>query len=204
MAQPLSSSTFVGANLLFFESFFSSAPASVGASLFRVSPPSMLGCGSFSDSRLGCRPPKPLTELLALCVRWPLTEPLLPSAPIGVSGGVHKGRFPGIGPDCAAAILLTELIDGVACISTFESTSREGCTNDEATDDTDIERAGLAGLAGVNVDGEAGKLPSEGFLVTNGGAVVFTGVAFGVDWEEETPVFMLDGMGWLFVATGPW
>lgn len=91
-------------------------------------------------------------------------------------------------------------------MSTFASPVAEGCTNDDATEETDIERAGLAGRAGANVDGEAGKLLppcSEAFLAI-GEAAEFTGVAIGVDCCDETDVFMLDGAGWLFVATAPW
>jgi hypothetical protein len=86
------------------------------------------------------------------------------------------------------------LIDGVACMSTLASPVAEGCTNDDATDETDIERAGLAGRAGANVDGEAGKPPSDGFFAI-GGALTFTGVAFGVDCCDETAVLMFAGCG---------
>src|ERR1700761_1627351 len=104
---------------------------------------------------------------------------------MGVSGGVQRGTLPGTGPELAAATPPTVLIDGVACMSTLASPVAEGCTKEDATEETDIERAGLAGLAGVNVDGEAGNPPSESFLVI-GGALALTGVALGVDCCEDT------------------
>lgn len=103
-------------------------------------------------------------------------------APDGVSGGVHRGTLPGTCPDAAAAIFPIADREGVACMRTFASPEAEGCTKDDATDETDIDRAGLAGLTGANLDGEAGKLPvpcSEGRFII-GGAVAFTGVALGV------------------------
>ena len=91
--------------------------------------------------------------------------------------------MPGTGPEFAAATPPTVLIEGVACMRTFASPVADGCTKDDPTDETDIDRAGLAGLAGANVDGEAGKLlcPLSDSFFCIGGAVVFTGVAFGVD-----------------------
>jgi hypothetical protein len=83
-------------------------------------------------------------------------------------------------------------MEGVACIRTLASPVVEGCTKDDATDETDIERAGLAGRAGANVDGDAGNPLSEGFFAM-GGAVALTGVAFGVDCCELTEVLIFDG-----------
>lgn len=67
-------------------------------------------------------------------------------------------------------------------------------TNDDAIDDADIERAGLEGLAGAKVDGEAGKAPDDDCFAI-GGAVVLIGVAFGVVCCEETDVLMAETVG---------
>jgi len=98
-------------------------------------------------------------------------------------------------------MLPTLLNEGVECISVPDSP--EGCIKDDAIDDVDIDRAGLAGLAGANVDGEAGKAPEDGCFAI-GGAVALTGVAFGVDCSEDTVVLIFDVVGWALVGVGPW
>jgi hypothetical protein len=90
-------------------------------------------------------------------------------------------------------------------MSTFASPVAEGCTKDEATDDTDMDRAGEAGLAGANVDGEAGKLDAPGSetLRDIAGAADATGVAFGVDcWEDTTEVLIAMGAGVALFVSG--
>ena len=90
---------------------------------------------------------------------------------------------------------------------TLASPVAEGCTKEDATEETDMERAGEAGRAGANVDGEAGKLEAPGSeaLRAMAGAVVATGVAFGVDCcDETTDVLIADGAAGAFVASGPW
>jgi hypothetical protein len=90
-------------------------------------------------------------------------------------------------------MLLILLMEGVACMRTLASPVADGCTKDEATDETDIDLAGLAGLADTNVEGDAGKpAPSECFL-TIGGALALIGVALGVDCCDDTEVLMLAG-----------
>jgi hypothetical protein len=69
-------------------------------------------------------------------------------------------------------------------------------------DDADIERAGLEGLAGAKVDGEAGKAPDDDCF-TIGGAVVLIGVAFGVVCCDETDVLMAETVGWALVGCEP-
>jgi hypothetical protein len=94
--------------------------------------------------------------------------------------------------------------EGVACMRTLASPVAEGWTKEEATEETDIERAGDAGRAGANVDGEAGKLDAPGSdgLRAMAGAAVAIGVALGVDCcEDTTEVLIADGAG--FVAIGP-
>lgn len=89
----------------------------------------------------------------------------------------------------------TLLRDGVAFNNVFPLESFVFCCmNEDAMDDADIERAGLAGLAGAKVDGEAGKAPDDDCL-TIGGAVVFTGVALGVVCCDETDVLMAETVG---------
>jgi len=61
-------------------------------------------------------------------------------------------------------------------------------------DDADIERAGLEGLAGANVDGEAGKPPDDACFVI-AGAVVLTGVALGVVCWDDTDVLIFEVVG---------
>lgn len=68
-------------------------------------------------------------------------------------------------------------------------------------DDADIDRAGLAGRAGLNVDGDAGN-PAIGF--ESGGGLVFTGVALGVVCWDETFVLMFEVVGWCRLGIGPW
>ena len=86
----------------------------------------------------------------------------------------------------------------------------DGCTNDDATEDTDIERAGLAGRAGAKVDGEAGKelVPCSEGRLDIAGAAVETGVAFGVECCDETDVLIADGPAgagvFVAVARAPW
>jgi hypothetical protein len=67
-------------------------------------------------------------------------------------------------------------------------------TNEDALEEADIERAGLEGLAGAKVDGEAGNAPEDDCFVI-GGAVVLTGVAFGVVCCDETDVLMAETVG---------
>lgn len=76
------------------------------------------------------------------------------------------------------------------------------CTNEDAMDDADIERAGLEGLAGAKVDGEAGKAPEDDCFAI-AGAVVLIGVAFGVLCCDDTDVLMAETVGWALVGCEP-
>lgn len=117
-------------------------------------------------------------------------------------GGVHIGICP-TGPELAAATPGTALIDGVCWLrATFGSGpgANEDCV---ATDEADMERAGLAGRAGANEDGEAGKAEPEPELegFGTGGAEAWVGVGVGVDWFDVVVVVLID-VGWCFAGPG--
>lgn len=159
-----------------------------------------LGASSFSDS-LSRLPLSivltPLTELAALCVPPP---PCVPG--IGVCGGVHMG-IPPTGAEFAAATPGTAPIEGVCWLSvTFGSGpgAKEPCV---ATDEADMERAGLAGRTGANEEGEAGKAgPPEFECLAFVGPEACVGVGVGVDWLDVVAAVVLIELGWLFGGPG--
>lgn len=79
-----------------------------------------------------------------------------------MSGGVHVG-MPLTAPEFAAATLGTLPIDGIGLFVAFGS---GGMANEEA-EDADIDLAGLAGRAGANDEGDAGKV-ELGCLMSDG------------------------------------
>lgn len=96
-------------------------------------------------------------------------------------GGVHIGT----GPEFVAAMLGTEDIAGVgAFIVSFALGAKEAAV---AMLETELLRAGLPGLTGMNELGEAGK-PAEGCRCMGGAVAVavvdmlpLVGVGVGVD-----------------------
>ena len=104
-------------------------------------------------------PGMPLTELPALCVPWPCA---------GVRGGVNIGTPP-TGPEFVAAKPGIADMEGVGAFITPMSPAPGANEEAVAMLDTELLRAGLPGLAGMNELGEAGK-PAEGCRVM-GGAV---------------------------------
>lgn len=160
--------TSVGAILLFFGSGPFSLDSSFSLSLFFDSFASSL---SDSLSRRG-RGLMPLTELAAL---W--LPPCVPG--IGVCGGVHIGTCP-TGPELVAATPGTALTDGVCCCSATLGSGPGANEDCVATEEADMDRAGLAGRAGANEEGDAGKADPELEGLTPEDPVV-VGVGVGVE-----------------------
>lgn len=102
----------------------------------------------------------------------------------------------------AAATPGTALMEGVWLLSATLG-SGPGANDDcVATEEHDIERAGLAGRAGANGAGDAGNVVPvcEGCLAM--GTVACVGVGVGVDWFEVAAAMLMEVGCWCLAGPG--